>query len=262
MIENSRNRIFMRVEKGKSGDLLLARRRMETSPGRDVLKQKIKILPSSCILIFFILFCGCNTSTKNENIINGNDSIIAPVPTIDSIYHKKTSYECENIRIDSTINAILVLRDSESVEQFYSNYKNILYNDSIRDHPIVILTNQSSTQYLLTYKYEGDVVNSFSCFEMGFTKDENFNNLKQFKTKYEDFKSETGIHLNMSLNELISIKGKNYTVEKNGKDTLIVYRTDNTLSSFVKRHYMATYFMEYTIKNDKIHKIYFGFDYP
>jgi hypothetical protein len=35
MIENSRNRIFVRVEKGKSGDLLLARRRLDPSPSRD-----------------------------------------------------------------------------------------------------------------------------------------------------------------------------------------------------------------------------------
>jgi hypothetical protein len=34
MIENSRNKIFVRIEKGKSGDLFLARRRMEPSPSR------------------------------------------------------------------------------------------------------------------------------------------------------------------------------------------------------------------------------------
>jgi hypothetical protein len=37
MIENSRNKIFVRVEKGKSGDLLLARRRLKPSPSEGLI---------------------------------------------------------------------------------------------------------------------------------------------------------------------------------------------------------------------------------
>jgi len=205
------------------------------------------------INILWIIFLGCQ---RNEKVIISNEMS----PHIE----KHFSLLEKSVFIpDTTINSILELRNPLSLKLFYLDYKNIIYTESIRTgSPIIIFINKNKTQYLLGYKFEGDVRNSLSCFEIGYLKNENFKYIKQHKTDCEKFITESGIQLGISFSELISLKGKNYTVEKNKTDTLIVYKADKNTSEYVNRHSMASYFMEYFIKADKIEKIYFGFDYP
>jgi hypothetical protein len=188
------------------------------------------------LIVFLIILIGGCKQKKEEHRINVSQEI-----------------ENENIEvlpIDSTINLILQLKNPQSFLDFYHPKEKLVYVESLRfGSPLYVFLDRKNVEYLLTYRFEGDVENSISCFEVGFLED-------------EDFKSESGIHLDLTLDSLILKKGHNYSLSLNNNDTIISYKTDVEHSEFVKRYSMATYIMEYTIRNNKIRKMYFGFEYP
>lgn len=63
----------------------------------------------------------------------------------------------------------------------------------------------------------------------------------------------------MSLKELEKIKGSSYVQDGN---KIIYQLTDFYNSSFLIKYNMPSYFLECIIKNEKIIRIKYGFDYP
>lgn len=157
---------------------------------------------------------------------------------------------------DSTVNEILVLSRSESAERFYSNISYEPYLTHLRESPIVGFKNKDNSEYLLLYQYEGGVKNGFSCIEIGYTRDLQ----KKFTAlDYVKFKTESGLMLGMTLKELEYIKGNSYIQDVNK----VVYQLkDYPNSSFLRSHNMPAYFLECTLKDDRIIRIKYGFDYP
>lgn len=217
----------------------------------------MKVYMSRYIFLCLTLLLGCTESTINERKTGTN----RPIKNTSSISHRRVSQKNERIKVDSTINKRLELRRNKSIETFYPNYHNLKYND-VKGHPFAFFTNKNETQYLMAYKFEGDVLNVFSSFEIGFLKDHTLDNVNRLNTRHNRFESESGIRLNMTLKELIAIKGNNYIIKKGNRDTMIIYKASANTSDFVKRYNMDTFSMEYTIRNNIIKKIFFGFDYP
>jgi hypothetical protein len=215
------------------------------------------------------LLLSCQPNNKSLTIHNHDDSKvnIDSLSRTDSVSkcivtkRKLISEELNNFIPDSTINKKLILQDYESISIFYFDNKDLLTVERIRESPVVIFSDVSGKQYLLAYHYEGSTKNAFDCFEMGYFSDDSTLKGKQvFKTKINEFKTESNICLGMSFKDLISKKGENYKMDVHNKTTLITYTIKN--SSFVKRHNMPGYFMKCLIKNDQVINITFGFDYP
>lgn len=66
----------------------------------------------------------------------------------------------------------------------------------------------------------------------------------------------------MSMDELIKIKGKGYNMNKGGKVTTISYAIENPNDPLLKLARLPGYFIRFSLKNNLVYKIIFGFEYP
>lgn len=221
------------------------------------------------IYLLIGLLLSCKPNNKAESNLNQYNSKV----NVDSVLNaesvstpivskrKLISMELNDFIPDSTINKRLILCNYESLSNFYSDNKDILTIERVRESPVVIFSDVSGKQYLLAYHYEGGTKNAFDCFEIGYFADEQtLKGKRVYKTEIDEFKTESNLCLGMSFKDLISKKGNSYKTEVHNNATIITYNVEN--SSFVKRYNMPGYFMKYLVIDDKVFKITFGFDYP
>ena len=216
-----------------------------------VMAARLSLMESSLLSKLMLLFCSltfmsCNgVQTKEIN----NEKAVLKQQDVKPV--QETAF-----LPDSTVNEILVLSRSESAEIFHSNISSEQYITHLRESPVIGFSNKDNSEYLLLYQYEGGVRNGFNCFEIGYVNDLE----KEVTTlDYDKFKTESGLILGMTLKELESIKGSSYTQD----DNKVVYQlADYPNSSFLRSHNMPAYFLECTLKDDRIIRIKYGFDYP
>jgi len=216
-----------------------------------------------------ITLLNCNSKTTNKESFNfeqkiESDKNILRTKENDSNYNRlgENYKKMELIIPDTTINNKLFLSRSYNIKKFYPN--EIITIDKIRETPVAVFTNNLETEYLIAYHYEGSPKNSFDCIEIGYIKNDIIlSKINMYKTSEVKFLTENQIQLNMSFNELVNLKGNNFT-KKESKDSMILtYRDDNFDSSpFLKRYNMPSYFYEFTLIDEKVVKFKFGFDYP
>ncbi|WP_128330968.1 hypothetical protein [Apibacter sp. HY039] len=195
------------------------------------------------LLLLFFLFFSCHQSEKKIQEKIENETVIT----------EKFS------KPDFKINQ-LQLREESSVNNFYP--QNIRLLDNLRYSPVIAFTDKEKKEYLLAYQYEGDVKNSFSCFEVGYLKDDPKLEKDVTETKYDNFNTESGLKLGMTLEEITNLKGSDYKDEKKSDEEIIKYIIDNPDDPKIKQHEMPPYFMEFYLKDNKLYKILFGFEYP
>lgn len=159
----------------------------------------------------------------------------------------------DNIVPDISVNNIK-LSDTTSVVLGYSDLK---YNviEGKEELPYVIFTNENKTEILKLYLFYGAKRNEFYQAEISPYDKKTISN----PTKYKNFSTESGIKLGISKKDLIKIKGNNF-VETNH---ILRYEiSDYEKSHFLGKYNLPIYFAEYTFDQDKLSKIYFGFEYP
>ena len=159
----------------------------------------------------------------------------------------------DNIVPDISINDIK-LSDTTAVVLGYSDLK---YNviEGKEELPYVIFTNENKTEILKLYLFYGAKRNEFYQAEISPYDKKTISN----PTKYKNFSTESGIKLGISKKDLIKIKGNNF-VETNH---ILRYEiSDYEKSHFLGKYNLPIYFAEYTFDQDKLSKIYFGFEYP
>lgn len=159
----------------------------------------------------------------------------------------------DNIVPDISVNNIK-LSDTTAVVLGYSDLK---YNviEGKEELPYVIFTNENKTEVLKLYLFYGTKRNEFYQAEISPYDKKTISN----PTKYKNFSTESGIKLGISKKNLIKIKGNNF-VETN--HVLRYEISDYEKSHFLEKYNMPIYFAEYTFDQDKLSKIYFGFEYP
>lgn len=208
--------------------------------------QNLKAMVNKLCAIFFLFILTINCQQKES--------------------HKTTvskQISQKDFSPEISINKILKLEDYPSFEKFYPNYKNLKVEYGMRETPAILFSNISEKEYLITYQYEGDTKNNFSLFEIGYLKDDiKLKNYNVNKTKYDNFNTESGLKLGMTLEEITNIKGSNYKVEKKSNEQIIRYTIDNPNDPKIKQYEMPPYFMEFYLKDSKLYKIIFGFEYP
>ena len=165
---------------------------------------------------------------------------------------KNETYK-ENIVPDISVNDIK-LSDTTAVVLGYSDLKyNII--EGKEELPYAIFTNKNKTEILKLYLFYGTKRNEFYQAEISPYDKKTVPN----PTKYKNFSTESGIKLGISKKDLIKIKGNNF-VETN--HVLRYEISDYEKSRFLEKYNLPIYFAEYTFDQDKLSKIYFGFEYP
>ena len=163
---------------------------------------------------------------------------------------------------DSSINERLFLEDYESSLKFFPDKKKQKIHDFIRFSPVMIFSNKLKEEYLIAYQYEGVTEYAFSCFEIGyFEEDKRLNKKLVVNSEETIFKTESGLGLGSTLEEVTDAKGKNFKAKRKGNDMILTYHL-NKKHPFVKRYYMPGYFMEFRLRENKVRQITFGFEYP
>lgn len=168
------------------------------------------------------------------------------------------------VKPDTTINEKLILGDNRSGKQFYPNIESIFLLERLRSSPVAVFGNSGRDEYLLAYAYEGTAKNAFSLFEIGYVSDLDSVAVKAMVTTHErSFKTESGLTLGLTLKEIVNIKGEEYETTTSENEKTVTYRISSLNNSpFLQRHHMPGYFIQLSLKNDRVVKIIFGFEYP
>ena len=186
--------------------------------------RKISILLIIKLLIILVSVLGC---AKNETY---KDNIVPDISVDD-----------------------IKLSDTTAVVLGYSDLKyNVIEDKEVL--PYAIFTNENKTEILKLYLFYGTKRNEFYQVEISPYDKKTVPN----PTKYKNFSTESGIKLGISKKDLIKIKGNNF-VEIN--HVLRYEISDYEKSHFLGKYNLPIYFAEYTFDQDKLCKIYFGFEY-
>jgi hypothetical protein len=169
--------------------------------------------------------------------------------------HKKGPELLQATSPDSSVNALLELRNAAKTPDSI----NTTYNDSTH---VVVLSTSDELQFLIAYQSPGEDSGSYIGFEISrLSKDLMDYPYKKLKT--EKFITQNGIFLEMSVADLIKIKGPQF--EKKSDSGLDTYIWTVTPADFLKRHHASKYIFQCDVAFDKISRIRFGFmpdDYP
>jgi hypothetical protein len=159
----------------------------------------------------------------------------------------------DNYTPDIKVNNIELSNNNTSL----SNYKNIdkLIVEDNQGLPYASFLNKNKTEKLSVYFFYGSGHDEFYQFKIEAYNGKKFYN----QLEYKNFITESGIKLGTTKTELLKIKGNTYT-ENEGVVKYVL--SDYNNSCFLQKYNLPVYFSEYTFKDDKLIKIYFGFEYP
>lgn len=160
---------------------------------------------------------------------------------------------------DTSVNKTIYLCNPSSITIIFGDLMSQINKNA--DLPDITFLNQKGNQYLKMLFHPGDIKNSFSEFEIGYATDSLTN--KSTKSNFISFETENGIKLGITKQELIKEKGIGYTSSMKAHVTCVRYFIGNfSKSSFLNRYNMPIYYSEYYLKDDKVVKFRFGFEYP
>lgn len=175
-----------------------------------------------------------------------------PKEQVNIAVHKQDTCK-DNFIPDIKVNDIELSNNNTGL----SNYKNIdkLIVEDNQGIPHASFLNKGKTEKLSVYFFYGSGHDEFYQFKV-----EEYNEKKNYnQLEYNDFITESGINLGIGKAELLKIKGNNYTEN----DGIVKYvLSDYNNSCFLQKYNLPVYFSEYTFKDDKLIKMYFGFEYP
>lgn len=161
---------------------------------------------------------------------------------------------------DISIGKKLFLLHPLSVENLLGNI--MAFMDKDADFPFVYMLNNIGDEYLKMTFYPGDEANSMSLFEVGWSNALTIKIEKRI-APFDSFTTENGISLGMNKDDLLRIKGDDCSITDDNDMLLIKYIVDDfETSEFLRRYNMPVYFANYWIKENKIVKYQFGFEYP
>lgn len=236
-------------------------------------RRKYESLMSKIMLISILfLISGCKANNKENdssiedtariqlrNVVKRDSSV-----NIEKQENDSTNKVISNVMPDTTINKKLLLREGDSIHNFYSDSKSLELVERLRESAVIVFRNKSNNEYLLAYHYEGDTEYTYSCFEIGYLKnDKNISKSNFYQTHEDVFQTESGLSLGMPLNEVFRLKGEQYQSKKQDNFTILTFKITNINNSpFLKRYSMPSYFIEIWAAENEVKKIVFGFEYP
>jgi hypothetical protein len=156
---------------------------------------------------------------------------------------------------DTTVNRSIILDNETSILKVFGDIMDLLLPDTEHEFPRVYFKNKTGTQFLKMILYPGGFNNYFTRFVIGdiayFPQNEEINN-----SKFNDFYTESGIHIGISTSDLLKIKGYNCIITSNDNMQLYIY----PIYSDEDDYHWAYYTAYYWFKNDKLVKFEYGFE--
>jgi hypothetical protein len=204
----------------------------------------------------FLFFAG---SCKNFNSTNAFEII-----SKDSLNQATDSFPNDGSDINNIGNFIpdvkvnnLELSNPESIITNVGDLQYLMTEDAGLPH--FSLTNNGGIVKLSLISFPGSGYNDIYQFILEYNS-----GLEKLKSaNYSNFITESNLQLGISKSDVLKIKGNSYRVEKKDNLEILTYRITNYNSSpFLKKYNLPCYFMEFELKDDKVMKIKFGFDYP
>lgn len=175
-----------------------------------------------------------------------------PTEHVNTTVQKKDTCR-DNFVADIKVNDLELSNNNTSL----SNYKDLnkLVTEDNQGLPYVSFLNKKETEKLTFYFFYGSGYDEFYQFKIEPYTGNELNN----RLEYNSFITESGIKLGITKTELLKIKGNNYSENDN---TVKYVLSEYNNSCFLQKYNLPLYFSEYTFKDDKLIKIYFGFEYP
>lgn len=196
------------------------------------------------ILTLMLFSCNDNKSVADKDI----KSSIEVVSSLDTFIIHPNGYADFFRFKDTTINGIK-LNDCDTIEKLFGTNYNLL--PDIGDLPCIQILNNTESQLLTMYMWNGNTKCDFSQFQIEFTSTNPKYIQKPFKLNLDNFKSGKAIYLGITSDELKSKIGEPNEI-----------RTEKGLTIFSFQQYNDLYFADYYFKNDTLIKFRYGNEYP
>ncbi|HEX9514091.1 MAG TPA: hypothetical protein VF939_26550 [Puia sp.] len=158
--------------------------------------------------------------------------------------------------MDTTVNNTLKLLDPASIRQNIGDQRRNFIEDEQATR--VQFANKTNNEYLILYHLDGSNANSFNEFEIGALNTKK----RSFKTTtFPSFYTESGVHVGMTMDSLIAIKGKKFKRTDQKGNIVLTYRvTDKHVANHILTRYnMPIYEAQYFFRGNKLIKFIFGF---
>ncbi len=134
---------------------------------------------------------------------------------------------------DISIDKKIFLNYPTSIENLFGNIMPLMKMNA--ELPYVYMINNEGDQYLKMIFLPGNEANSISKFEVGWTNSLNITDIS-YPSNFEYFITENKIALGISKEELLTIKGNNYSTTQEDDILLINYIIDDFENSeFLKK---------------------------
>jgi hypothetical protein len=211
-------------------------------------------------LLTIVLFIGC-TNTPIEN--NESKERIEWLPEPDK--QERLKYEaieklqkknCDFLNPDTSLCGI-ILRDSESATMVIGT------ENKTDDHQQYHFYSNFERETLTLTQHPGDGKNQISIFSVSYS-DKASHGYKQLNI--DTFKTEKGIKLGMSKQQVIAILGNCYeTIDSTEDFVSLYYRIEmpkDSKSKLLQTNNMPIYYATYGFSNDKLEGYEFGFENP
>lgn len=187
---------------------------------------------------------------------------------------------------DTTLNAKITLWNHTDISKTHlknivgdANFvydKSMTYEDTIRDnnasrilsggdlYPYVLLYNKDKTEFAIASSRYGTCHQCWRCFYIGLLSEETIKNEKHqvINTVVPHFITESGMHLLMSIDEVIALKG-NPDIIQDSRMTYYYFSSDLPMDSeeyrYYREHNTGNMFMTLVILNDRVVGIAYGY---
>lgn len=211
--------------------------------------------------IFFVfLFVNCKKAEDKAVRQNARVELIPEPDKAERLKYEALSKlknsNCILDEPDISVNGINI-QDSESAEKIIDE------KDKIDDSDEYHFYSNLERETLTLVQHPGDANHEISIFRIENSGKESFN-YRQIKV--DAFKTGKGIQLGMSKVEIIKKLGKCYATIDSTKNYIeLYYRIElpnDSKSKLLEKSNMPIYYASYKLRNDKLDKLEFGFEYP
>jgi hypothetical protein len=209
------------------------------------------------VLIVFLVSCE-SINNSNENGLNSKDSLSGFNDSLEVEGSDSSTVfnSMKNFIPDVKVNN-LELSNPASILKNVGDLRNMMIENT--GLPYYTITNKNKKATLTMISFTGSGYNDIYQFII----EDNYSLEKNKYTSYNDFVTESDLKLGISKSEIIKIKGGGYSLKNEGNLEILTYRiSDYNSSQFLKKYNLPSYFMEFSLREDKVLKIKFGFNYP
>ena len=151
---------------------------------------------------------------------------------------------------------LFCLLDSDGLYTNIPDAENYFVNSNI------VLANRERRQYLRMTHYPGDPMGVMSVFEIGYLSD--LDSCLSYESYDYDgaFLTNNNVSLGELVDNIVKVQGKPARIEEKDGCKIYCYWVDETNSEYVRENNECAYFIDYWIKDRRLVKLRFGFEYP